>query len=199
MNNTDRPPNALGNKLVFSTMFGVRGTKRNRPPPAASLGPPHNPLSLMGKLRKSKASPAASATPIPQDEAVLDDLFTQLDMQEKNKPPSGMTPSGASPATSSSEKKMTMNGAMSSAKARFKAREVRAMILYVHPPPPPSHIWQWQRAHIDTVGRPCRRVKCKRCRAAMWRLTLRMTPDLSKRRGKRSGISLEYATSWAWK
>jgi len=80
---------------------------------------------LMGKLRKSKASPAASATPIPQDEAVLDDLFTQLDVQEKNKPPSGMTPSGTNPATSSSEKKMTMNGAMSSAKARFKAREAR--------------------------------------------------------------------------
>ena len=95
----------------------------------------------MGKLKKSKASPAATAaamaaatatataTPAPlHDEAVLDDLFAQLDVQERetNKPPSRRKApsSGASPSTSSADKKITMNGAMSSAKARFRAREV---------------------------------------------------------------------------
>ena len=80
----------------------------------------------MGKLRKSKASPAASATPTLQHETVLDDLFAQLDVQETNKPPAGEAPSSPTPASSSSDKKITMNGAMSSAKARFKAREVGA-------------------------------------------------------------------------
>lgn len=98
---------------------------------------------LMGKLKKSKASPAATSasatstsTPTLQDETILDDLFAQLDAQDEgtnnNKPPpataAGKTPGRAGPSTSSSDKKMTMNGAMSSARARFKVREVG--ILY---------------------------------------------------------------------
>ena len=85
----------------------------------------------MGKLKKSKASPAASATPIQQDEAILDDLFAQLDAQETNKPPSGKAPGSATHSTSSTDKKITMNGAMSSAKARFKVREV-GILLYIY-------------------------------------------------------------------
>ena len=92
--------------------------------PRPSLSPLHIPPLLMGKLKKSKASPAASATPIMQDEAILDDLFAQLDAQETNKPPPRKAPGSAIPSTSSSDKKITMNGAMSSAKARFKVREV---------------------------------------------------------------------------
>lgn len=92
--------------------------------PRPSLSPLHIPPLLMGKLKKSKASPAASATPITQDEAILDDLFAQLDAQETNKPPPRKAPGSATPSTSSSDKKITMNGAMSSAKARFKVREV---------------------------------------------------------------------------
>jgi len=94
-----------------------------------SLSPLHIPPFLMGKLKKSKASPAASAaTQNTPDEAILDDLFAQLDAQETNKPPPpGKALGGATraaPSTSSSDKKITMNGAMSSAKARFKVREV---------------------------------------------------------------------------
>lgn len=129
-------PRPLGSKLSFTAMlfgFTTRTTKPDRRP-GTLLSPlrlPLSPPSLMGKLKKSKASPATNTpTPIPQDDAILDDLFAQLDAhsQETNKSPARKTPSSAAPSTSSSDKKLTMNGAMngamSSAKARFKAREV---------------------------------------------------------------------------
>lgn len=110
--------------------------QRDHRRPGTSLSPLHIPPLVMGKLKKSKASPAAaSATPAPQDEAILDDLFAQLDAQQetKNKPPSGKAlGGGANPSTSSSDKKITMNGAMSSAKARFKIREVGLHLFSLH-------------------------------------------------------------------
>ena len=112
----------------------------------------------MGKLKKSKASPAASATPITQDEAILDDLFAQLDAQETNKPPPGKAPGSATPSTSSADKKITMNGAVSSAKARFKVREVGLHFSFSFFYQPPFHFlavlrsieYKYKYKYIDT-------------------------------------------------
>ena len=147
MSNANPRPNPPGPKLALSSVFGrvARITKRDRRPSALlspQRSPPKPPFLAMGKLKKPKASPAASVTPVPQDEAVLDDLFAQLDAQhETNKPPlSAKAPAGDAPSTSSSDKKMTANGAMSSAKARFKAREVGAIPV----PPRCSYSCHWQ-------------------------------------------------------
>jgi len=137
---SDPDPRPLASKPpTFTAMlFGFpRLTKRDRRPNTllSPLRLPLSPPSVMGKLKKSKASPAASSpTPTPQDEAILDDLLAQLDAdaQGRNKPPAGKPPSSATPSTSSSDKKITMNSAMSTAKARFKAREVGPTII---PPP----------------------------------------------------------------
>src|SRR5258708_73501 len=112
MSDADRRPTGPGRKFALAAVFGAaRTTKRRDGTPASALLSPapsqHNPpSSLMGKLKKSKASPAPpSAVPTPHDEAVLDDLLAQLDaQQETNKPPSAKAPSrSATPASSSSD------------------------------------------------------------------------------------------------